>query len=131
MRNISLAVLLLTGFASTATAQDKPVALPEITVGGDHAPAKTNPSVGGTDRCADVAPGSSQGLDCLNRKLREQADRANPSMPSAPLDASSSDLKVGNVNIPAVKQQYGKNFGISAVPYRPPPLIYNIPMGHH
>ena len=68
---------------------------------------------------------------CLNRKLREQADRVNPSMPAAPLDASSPDLKVGTVNIPAVQQQYGKNFGVSVMPYRPPPPIYNVPMGRH
>jgi hypothetical protein len=78
-----------------------------------------------------VQIGSSRAFDCLNRKLREQADRVNPSMPAAPLDASSPDLKVGTVNIPAVQQQYGKNFGVSVMPYRPPPPIYNVPMGRH
>jgi hypothetical protein len=67
----------------------------------------------------------------LNRKLREQADRVNPSMPAAPLDASSPDLKVGTVNIPAVQQHMARISGLSVMPYRPPPPIYNVPMGRH
>jgi hypothetical protein len=131
MRTIYFAMFLITGFASDATAQDKPVALPEIRVGGEQAPAKGNAPAGGTDRCVDVEIGSSHAFDCLNRKLREQVDRVNPNMPAAPLDASSPDLKVGTVNIPAVQQQYGKNFGVSVIPYRPPPPIFTIPMGRH
>ena len=41
-----------------------------------------------------------------------------------PIDAKSQDLKVGVVNIPAVQQQYGRNFGVSAFPYRPPTPVY-------
>lgn len=129
MRSLSLAMFLITGFAFHAAAQDKPVVLPEIKVGGEQVPAKGNASAGGTDRCVDVEIGSSHAFDCLNRKLREQADRVNPSAPAAPLDASSPGLKVGTVNLPAVQQQYGKNYGVSVMPYRPPPLIYNLPMG--
>jgi hypothetical protein len=132
MRSISLSILLVMALASYSSAQDKPISLPEIRVGGEQKPAEGNQAApGGTDRCVDVEIGSSHAFDCLNRKLREQADRANPNLPSAPLDAKSQDLKVGTVNIPAVQQQYGKNFGISVVPYRPPPPIYTIPMGRH
>jgi len=130
MRRIIVSILLVTAFVSSASAQDKPIALPEIRVGGDQKPAASNQgSAGATERCVDVEIGSSHAFDCLNRKLREQADRANPSQPAAPLDAKSQDLKVGTVNIPAVQQQYGKNFGVSVVPYRPPPPIFTIPMG--
>lgn len=110
----------------------QPIALPEIKIGGSPTPPAGNAaSAGGVDRCVDVQIGSSRAFDCLNRKLREQADRVNPSMPAAPLNSSSPDLKVGTVNIPAVQQQYGKNFGVSVMPYRPPPPIYNVPMGRH
>jgi hypothetical protein len=129
MRTIYLAMFLITGFVCDATAQDKPVALPEIRVGGEQAPAKGNTSASGTDRCVGVEIGSSHAYDCLNRRLREQVDRANPYLPTAPLGANSQDLKVGTVNIPAVQQQYGKNFGISVIPFRPPPPTFTIPMG--
>lgn len=46
------------------------------------------------------------------------------------IDARSSDLKKGVVNLPAVQQQYGKNFGRSVIPYRPgPPPVYTSPLG--
>jgi hypothetical protein len=132
MRSLCLGILLVVGFASNAVAQDKPIALPEIRIGGSPTPPAGNTApAGGVDRCVDVQIGSSRAFDCLNRNLREQAGRVNPSMPAAPLDASSPDLKVGTVNIPAVQQQYGKNFGVSVMPYRPPPPIYNVPMGRH
>ena len=55
--------------------------------------------------------------------MQRQVDQVNPSLTVAPIDAKSPDLKVGVVNIPGVQQQYGKNFGPSAVPFRPPPPI--------
>jgi hypothetical protein len=130
MRIICLLMLVIAAFASHAAAQDKPIPLPEIRIGGNQQPAAGNEAgPGGTDRCVDVQIGSSHAFDCLNRKLREQVDRVNPSIPSAPIDASSSDLKVGVVNVPAVKQQYGKNFGVSVIPYRPPTPVFTMPMG--
>ena len=65
----------------------QPIALPEIKIGGSPTPPAGNAaSAGGVDRCVDVQIGSSRAFDCLNRKLREQADRVNPSMPAAPLE---------------------------------------------
>ncbi|NPV19252.1 hypothetical protein HL668_00030 [Bradyrhizobium sp. 81013] len=55
----------------------------------------------------------------MNVKLRRKVDTVNPSINQAPIDARSSDLKVGTVNVPAVQQQYGSNFGRSVVPLRP------------
>jgi hypothetical protein len=41
-----------------------------------------------------------------------------------PIDARSSDTKLGIVNIPAVQQQYGSNFGRSVVPFRVPQPVF-------
>ncbi len=70
-------------------------------------------------------------LDCLNRRMERQVDRVNPPAISAPLGANSPDTKIGIVNLPAVQQQYGQNYGKSVIPYRPPPLIYAPALGHH
>ncbi|HEX3506703.1 MAG TPA: hypothetical protein VHU22_25250 [Xanthobacteraceae bacterium] len=51
--------------------------------------------------------------------MQQQVNNVNPVTPSAPLSAGSTDIKVGIVNMSAVKQQYGQNFGVSAIPYRP------------
>ena len=64
-------------------------------------------------------------LGCLNDQLKAKVDEVNPTLATPPIDAKSSDLKVGTVNVPGVQQQYGKNFGKSVVPYRPPPPVYN------
>ncbi|WP_407112967.1 hypothetical protein [Bradyrhizobium sp. LMG 9283] len=45
-------------------------------------------------------------------------------------DARSPDAKVGVVNIPGVQQQYGRNFGVSVAPFRPPPPVVSAPIGH-
>ncbi|MHC2620334.1 hypothetical protein ACVIW2_002366 [Bradyrhizobium huanghuaihaiense] len=77
----------------------------------------------------EVEIGSSRSMDCLNQKLRREVDRVNPSINLPPVDARSPDLKVGIVNIPGVQQQYGRNFGVSVAPYRPPP-VFSSPIGH-
>ena len=64
------------------------------------------------------------GRGCLNDQLKAKVDEVNPTLTTPPIDAKSSDLKVGTVNVPGVQQQYGKNFGKSVIPYRPPPPIY-------
>lgn len=89
----------------------------------------TPPAPGDPDRCVEVEIGSSRSFDCINRKLRQQVDRVNPSINLPPIDARSPDTKVGTVNVPAVQQQYGRNFGVSAFPYRPPPPVYLSPYG--
>jgi hypothetical protein len=64
--------------------------------------------------------------NCLNLKLKQQVDQIIPSLtePSASPDARSPDTRIGIVNVPAAQQQYEQNFGVSVIPYRPPPLIY-------
>jgi hypothetical protein len=71
------------------------------------------------ERCVDVRVGGENAFGCLNETLKRQVDRVNPSMNVPPFDARSSDISVGNVNEAAVREQYGSNYGRSAIPYRP------------
>jgi hypothetical protein len=124
MRATYLGIIAVAAMASSVTAQsrvrDKTVPLPQITIPGE-------PGSAGTGICGNIQPGSARSFNCLNRQLQQQVDNVNPATPSAPFSASSTDIKVGTVNMSAVKQQYGQNFGVSAIPYRPaltfaPPL---------
>lgn len=78
------------------------------------------------ERCLDVQIGNEGAFGCLNQKLRREVDKVNPSLNLPPVDARSSDVRVGNVNEAAVRQQYGSNYGRSAVPFRPSSVV-NIP----
>lgn len=71
------------------------------------------------ERCVDVQIGNDGAFGCLNQKLRREVDKINPSINLPPIDARSPDVRVGNVNEAAVRQQYGPNYGRSAFPYRP------------
>jgi hypothetical protein len=92
----------------------------ETIIGGMPAPAPT------FERCVDVEIGGDRALGCLNERLKREVDRVNPSLNLPPLDARSSDVRVGNVNEAAVRQQYGSNYGRSAIPYRPPAPIFTL-----
>lgn len=119
-----LAIVLVT----SAQAED-PTRLPMITV-------RPQPPIGGNSSGTDVGggggntKGAAKTLERLNRELKRKVDAVNPTINAPPIDARSPDTRIGVVNIPAVQQQYGKNFGVSAVPFRPPPLIYSAPLGH-
>jgi hypothetical protein len=80
-------------------------------------------------RCVDVTIGSERSFGCLNETLKRKVDEVNPVPNIPPIDAKSQDLKTGVSNLPAVQQQYGRNFGISAFPYRPPQPVFSSP-GH-
>jgi hypothetical protein len=133
---MALLTLALTRPAMTwAQAQDA-TTLPEIVVGAPSAkpkqpgaPAQAVPAGTETERCVDVKIGNEHSLGCLNEKLKRQVDKVNPVENIPPIDARSSDIKTGVVNIPGVQQQYGKNFGNSVIPYRPPPPVYTSPLG--
>jgi hypothetical protein len=86
---------------------------PTTIVGGNQSPVQT------FERCVDVQIGGERGLGCLNEKLRREVQRVNPSINFPPLDARSPDVKIGNVNEAAVREQYGSNYGRSVFPYRP------------
>ena len=75
------------------------------------------------ERCVDVQIGNETAFGCLNQKLRREVDKVNPSLNLPPVDARSSDVRVGNVNEAAVRQQYGANYGRSAIPFRPSVVV--------
>lgn len=105
-----LFVVLTTG----TSAQNPPqLTLPEITVSPDGANREKE----------------KRALEQLNKDLKRKVDETNPSLNLPPIDARSPDLKTGIVNMPAVQQQYGKNFGRSVIPYRPGPPVYSAPIG--
>jgi len=102
--------------------------------GGNAAPAPREIIIGGKpssapsfERCVDVEIGGDRALGCLNQQLKREIDRVNPSLNQPPLDARSPDVRVGNVNEAAVRQQYGSNYGRSVVPFRPPPPTFTVP----
>jgi hypothetical protein len=119
-----------------AVRAEEPKLLPEITIGGTPpgppVADKDNGKDGGGkrfERCVDVTIGNDTSLGCVNEQLKRKVDEVNPPVLNIPpIDAKSSDLKVGTVNIPGVQQQYGKNFGHSVVPFRPPPVSF-APLG--
>jgi hypothetical protein len=124
MKSAVIAALATVLLAASGEAQDVPPAKSGVTIGGEAPPLTVH------QRCPDAGTGGDQSIGCLNEKLKQQVDRVNPAPANVPpLDAKSQDLKVGVVNTPGVKQQYGKNYGVSAYPYRPPPLIYSSPLG--
>jgi hypothetical protein len=86
----------------------------EVTIGGQVPPAPT------VQQCVDVQIGGDHAFGCLNQQLKREVERVNPPANLPPLDARSSDVKVGNVNEAAVRQQYGSNYGRSVIPFRPP-----------
>ncbi len=95
--------------ASAAQAQDRRVVL-----GGQPAPVASS-------SCIEVEIGGERtsSLDCLNQRLEHQVRRVQPPRNIAPVDAVSPQVKLGGFNQAALRQQYGPNFGKSAIPYRP------------
>jgi hypothetical protein len=91
--------------------------------GGDNV---TTPKAGAADRCNDA----DNSLGCINQRLGKKAGEVKPLVNLPPLDARSQDIKVGVVNVPAVQQRYGQNFGHSVIPYRPPPPVFAAPLSH-
>ncbi|GKQ53279.1 hypothetical protein [Bradyrhizobium sp. Ce-3] len=135
---LAIAVAALSAMPAPAQTQQR-TPLPEIVVGapppsvnlnrdtpGGAGRAAARGSGGAPERCGDAAS-----LGCINERLKKQVDQVNPPVTNTPpIDAKSQDLKVGVVNIPAVQQQYGRNFGVSAFPYRPAAPVYTSPVGH-
>jgi hypothetical protein len=137
MRLIACSLIVTIGLVAPGAAEERVTVLPEIVIGrGPSAGGATSPGAATTgaggrtsapDRCVEVEIGSSRAMDCLNQKLKHEVDRVNPTINLPPIDARSPDTKVGVVNTPGVQQQYGKNFGVSVVPYRPPPPTFSAP----
>ena len=116
---LAAACLTLVGVAplvAQTPGETKPPAAPpqqSVMIGGTPAQRPT------FERCVDVQVGGESAFGCLNEKLKREVERVSPSMNLPPLDARSADVKVGNVNEAAIRQQYGSNYGKSAFPFRP------------
>lgn len=102
--------------------------------GSASAPAQRELMIGGQpspepklQRCIEVMIGSDREFGCLNQQLKREVDQVNPLFNVAPIDARSPDVRVGNVNEAALRQQYGSNFGRSAYPFRPPRPVFSNP----
>ncbi|WP_229309046.1 hypothetical protein [Hyphomicrobium album] len=129
MRRLMITFLLIACSGGVLLAQQTPSA---NVPAGDLPPAPGaltagTPDTDDVESCVEVEIGGAKALDCINRKLKRDAEKVAPVKNLPPVDATSQDIHLGIVNAPAVKQQYGPNFGNSAVPYRPsrtftPPL---------
>ncbi len=75
-----------------------------------------------------VAGQKPSAINCLNQQLQQDAQGANPTEPTLPLSAASSSNQVGTFNEQGVAEQYGQNFGKSAIPYRPPVPVFTNPL---
>jgi hypothetical protein len=100
---------------------DAPAPRGGFTIGGISPPQPN------FERCIDVEIGTDRAFGCLNQQLKREVDRVSPSLNTPPIDARSPDVRVGNVNEPAVRQQYGPNFGRSVHPFRPAPPVFAVP----
>lgn len=90
--------------------------LPDIALAGDALVMAR-----GSTNCVDVEIGGERAadFDCLNRRLKESADRVQAIRNQPPLDAASPAERTGGFNETAVQQQFGPSFGRSVVPFRP------------
>jgi hypothetical protein len=132
-------VILAPLVTATAAQAEEGTRLPEtrVTATPPKGPAAAASSGSGAatdgtaqERCVDVTAGGEHSFGCINQMLKKKVDQTNPPITNIPpIDAKSSDLKTGVVNIPGVQQQYGQNFGKSAVPFRPP-VTYGSPLTH-
>ena len=126
-RDITLSACVVFAVAAPVVAQTSggsttsPERRETTIIGGIPSPAPT------LERCVDVEIGGDSALGCLNQKLKREVERVNPSINLPPLDARSPDVRVGNVNEAAVRQQYGSNYGRSVYPFRPPVPVYVLP----
>ncbi|MCP3384068.1 hypothetical protein NLM31_27225 [Bradyrhizobium sp. CCGUVB4N] len=126
LRRAGLAAWLVATMAIPAMAQAPgPLNLPAGpgagTIVGGATPSST------VQRCVDVQIGGDSAFGCLNEKLRREVDKVNPSLNLPPIDARSSDVRVGLGNEASVRQQLGSNYGRSITPYRPPPIANVLP----
>lgn len=116
-----LALAVVTPLAAQTASESKlPSAPPQqgVMIGGTPSQSQS------FERCVDVQVGGENAFGCLNEKLKREVNRVNPSINAPPLDARSPDVRVGNVNEAAIREQYGSNYGRSAFPYRPPAVTY-------
>jgi hypothetical protein len=114
---LALAALLAAG--AGARAGEAPPSVGEVMVPG-HPPAA----------CPLSAQARGPDYACLNRQLQTAAGAAQPPVPT--IDAAAreaqSPSRAGTFSQAATAERLGKNFGVSARPYRPAPPAYAQPI---
>ncbi len=76
-----------------------------------------------------IAGETASPYNCLNQELQQQVQGSGAPQPSLPLGPASPSNQIGTFNEQSVSEQYGKNFGKSVIPYRPPPPVFSNFMG--
>jgi len=89
------------------------------------AAAGAPPSAGQTCVQVQVTGAGSSAFNCLNQQLQQDVEAVAPTQSKPPISATSPSNQVGIFNEQSLSEQYGQNFGKSAVPYRPPPPSFN------
>ncbi len=73
----------------------------------------------------EIPGGTANPFACLNQQLAAQAMAASGhALPGLPLAAGSPSNATGIFNKTGLAEQYGKNFGMSVIPYRPAPPVF-------
>jgi len=77
--------------------------------------------------CVEVEIGDDKAptFGCLNRQFQEHVEIVRPPANVPPNGVESPAVRLGGYNQQALRQQYGPNFGKSAVPYRPAQTYVN------
>ena len=123
---------LVMALVPAATCAQDATRLPDISVTPPSQPKGTGANdqiIGHGAGTNDKDGADPKAFERLNKELKRKVDDVNPTINAPPLDARSSDTKIGVINIPGVQQQYGQNFGHSAFPYRPPPPTFSGSLG--
>lgn len=101
-------------------------------------PNTSSPLLGGSAQagqrrppnCIEIEINDVRTFDCLNEKLETESARI-PKVPNIPpFDVRSKDVHLGIVNQSALRQQFGKNYGVSIYPYRPTEVYTGGPKPH-
>jgi hypothetical protein len=124
---VSLAAAASTGSLAQSPPSGASTKSKEVLIGPIPAPSSPPPA-DNRETCIEVEIDGTRTFNCTNEKLKRDAERVVPQANVPPLDARSPDVKLGIINIPAVKQQYGPNYGVSVIPYRPPLPVYSPPL---
>lgn len=120
MRKVALGLLAVAAFSGPCLGQQK---------APSSAGSTSPPGSVLQDSCVEVEIDGTKTFDCLNSKLKDRVERTVPVPNLPPIGTQSQDIHLGIANTPAVRQQYGPNFGKSVVPYRPPAPVYSPPLG--
>lgn len=124
MKSLAAALLVLLCLAGPGWAQEKSGGT-TVTLG----PRSAQP---GGETCVEVEIGGEKAptLDCLNQQLKREVERVQPTGNIPPLGAASPAPALGEFNETAMSEQYGPNWGKSAIPWRPTPPSFASPLHH-